>query len=388
MNLTHHPPSPSEPTCPHLLYLSFNQTASHFCLGTDAGFRIYATNPPKLLTAPTIGGIHVVEMLYATNYVAVVKRGGRGDRDKVVVWDAKLGKCVMEIMVGERVVGVRLRRDRLVVATTSKIFVYSFSPTPERLAVFDTLDNSLGLLSLSTSPTHPAVLAFPGRSQGQIQLLDLPAHISTLTPPTHLIPAHTSPLACLALSPTGALLASASDKGTLIRVFCTRTKRLVHELRRGADQARIYCVAFNEAGTRVCVASDKGTIHVFHLTLSSEQQQEQPQSQQEPHKSTLLASLSPFLPKYFSSQWSFAQFRLALDTRCVCAFIPEPREPAREHRETRQSVSVLCADGSLYFFSYNVDKGGEASRDGFQRVFKGLRAVGEGEHVRWEEVDG
>jgi hypothetical protein len=31
----------------------------------------------------------------------------------------------------------------------------------------------------------------------------------------------------------------------------------------------------------------------------------------------------PFLPAYFSSEWSFAQFHLP-DTRCICAFGSPP----------------------------------------------------------------
>ena len=63
----------------------------------------------------------------------------------------------------------------------------------------------------------------------------------------------------------GTRLASASVKGTLIRIFDTETGRLLHELRRGADRAEIWSLAFSGDSSRIVLASDKGTVHVFNV---------------------------------------------------------------------------------------------------------------------------
>lgn len=102
----------------------------------------------------------------------------------------------------------------------------------------------------------------------------------------------------------GTRLATASERGTLIRIFDTTTMKKVAELRRGTNQANIYCINFNHDSTRIVVSSDHGTIHIFNL---------------EEHRNLESSSLH-LIPKYFSSQWSFCKFSIPNGPPCICAF--------------------------------------------------------------------
>jgi WD40 repeat protein len=70
----------------------------------------------------------------------------------------------------------------------------------------------------------------------------------------------------MALNFTGSLLATASDKGTLIRIFSTEDGTPLQEVRRGSDKADIYSITFDKTTKWIACSSDKGTIHIFHVS--------------------------------------------------------------------------------------------------------------------------
>jgi WD40 repeat protein len=157
------------------------------------------------------------------------------------------------------------------VALQNSIKVYKFQTQQELWATFETADNPLGLCCLTTK-----TLAFPGRTSGQVQLVELS------TGNVSIIPAHGSPLRAIDISQDGEVLATASDtvyfsfqisglklltwdQGTLIRVFATGNCARIAELRRGVDHSTIFSVAISPSGQMLAVTSDKSTLHIFDI---------------------------------------------------------------------------------------------------------------------------
>jgi hypothetical protein len=66
--------------------------------------------------------------------------------------------------------------------------------------------------------------------------------------------------------------------------------------------------------------------------------------------------MKSLLPKYFSSEWSFAQFRVP-ETRTLCAFGAE-----------KNTIIVVGADGSFYKATF--DNGGDCSKTSFSKFIK------------------
>lgn len=154
-------------------------------------------------------------------------------------------------------------------------------------------DISDNAISLTTSPTcmipshipeasKPARKDFPSSQN--------PHYSRKISIETSIIAAHTSPLSCITLNSEATLLATASIKGTLLRVFDTQSGKIVKELRRGSDFAKIFCINFSADSKWLCCSSDKGTVHIFSMGSSENQEIEKDAIT---HSSTSLNQATP-----------------------------------------------------------------------------------------------
>lgn len=384
-------------TANSLLFVGFNQNYQCFACGTTTGFIIYNADPFKETFRRDFpnGGIGYVEMLFRCNILALVGGGSnpRYPPNKVMIWDDHQNRCIGELSFRSEVKAVKLRRDRVVVVLEHKIYVYDFSHL-KLLDHIETIQNSKGLVALCPDPAN-TVLVCPGLQRGylRVELYDIKR--------MSLVQAHEGSLGCFALSFDGRLLATASEKGTLIRVWDTLSGKQLQELRRGADHAEIQSICFSpKTSTFLAVSSDKGTIHIFkvkphtnHATgkasdaASKQSQSAQSHAEEEDlaeqkeqavaaHNSSkgqkgsgngkeksknTTSSLGLFksvLPRYFSSEWSFAQFRVP-DVRTIVAFGAD---------ET--SIVVVSSDGTFYKATFDPKNGGDCHKVKDERFLK------------------
>ncbi|XP_015692773.2 autophagy-related protein 18a [Oryza brachyantha] len=346
--------APQPPAAKDLLHISFNQDYGCFAAGTKSGFRIYNCDPFREIFRRDLaaagesggGGIGVVEMLFRCNILALV---GGGDSphyppNKVMIWDDHQSRCIGELSFRSPVRGVRLRRDRIIVVLENKIFVYNFADL-KLVHQIETAPNPKGLCAVSQQPGS-IVLVCPGAQKGQVRVEHYGAR------KTKFINAHTSRVACFALSQDGRLIATASTKGTLVRIYNAAEGNLLQEVRRGADRAEIYSLAFSNNLQYLAVSSDKGTIHVFNLKinvgLTTNDKPLPAPDPDVPHISPSLSFIKGVLPKYFHSEWSVAQFRLHEGEQYIVAFGHE-----------KNTVAVVGMDGSFYRCQFDPVNGGE-----------------------------
>ncbi len=98
---------------------------------------------------------------------------------------------------------------------------------------------------------------------------------------TGMIAAHDGPLAALAFSPEGTKLATASEKGTVIRVFNVEDGTKITEFRRGVKRcANVRSLGFSADSRYLVLGSNTETIHVFRFPEEQQQQQQLQQQQQ------------------------------------------------------------------------------------------------------------
>lgn len=287
-------------------------------------------------------------MLYRCNILALVGGGPEPQYpvNKVMIWDDHQSRCIGELSFRSEVRGVRLRRDRIVVVLEQKVFVYNFADL-KLLHQIETSANPKGLCEVSQS-AGKLVLVCPGLRKGQVRV----EHYASRK--TKFIMAHDSRIACFSLTQDGGLLATASSKGTLVRIFNTFDGTLLQEVRRGADRAEIYSLAFSTTAQWLAVSSDKGTVHVFSLKVNSGSPVNDNLSPPPESNATgapvgsSLSFIKGVLPRYFNSEWSVAQFRLLEGNQYIVAF-----------GHQKNTVVILGMDGSFYRCKFDPVKGGE-----------------------------
>eukprot|EP00727_Mastigamoeba_balamuthi_P009401 m51a1_g5083 putative wd repeat domain phosphoinositide-interacting protein 3 (349) ;mRNA; r:242275-244842 len=295
-----------------ILYLSFNQDRSWLCAGTTQGFRVYTCDPFKEHFNRTWNqGIGIVEVLLKTNILALV---GGGDSpkfpvNKMIVWDDFQNKCIAEMDLRSAIRAVRIRRERIVIVDDTTLYLFNFADL-QMLHQINTTSNPTGLCALSTRDA--IVVACPGAPDSPPgTLLVDPCDSSSQHSPIKPIVAHNNRLVAIALSDDGRFVATASERGTVLRVFNTATGELVKEVRRGADAAVVYSLALSPDGRLLVASSDRGTCHVFQISTGSTQ-----------NRQSSLKFVGSYLPSYFSSEWSAVQFPVTV-ARSVVGFGPE-----------------------------------------------------------------
>ncbi|XP_002163927.1 WD repeat domain phosphoinositide-interacting protein 4 isoform X1 [Hydra vulgaris] len=325
-----------------ILHLSINSDGSCFIVGTDTGFRCYNIDPLwPLLHQDLIdcGGVTIARMLKRTNLIAIVGNGRhmKYPKNKVYIWDAVQKINVFEYIFSTPVLNVKLRNDMILVTLHNKVYAYSFPNSSDMLFCYNTRDNPTGICEVSNSLENQWCVV-PGTNCGSIRLVNLNVKQIGVSSTPCIINAHQHKIACVAINQHGTLVATASETGTLIRVFDIKSKIQTIELRRGTDPATLYCISFSSDSSYLCASSDKGTVHIFALKDPTK------------NKRSTFSKVGLF-GNYTESQWGLANFSVQAECPCLCLF------------GTGTSVIAISYNGS--FHRYVFTKEGNCNRESY-----------------------
>lgn len=155
--------------------------------------------------------------------------------------------------------------------------------------------------------------------------------------PVNVISAHKSAISALAFDSSGRLLATSSDKGTIVRVFRVLHATKVYEFRRGTYGAKIYSMNFNLDSTLLVVSSATETVHVFSLKAAE-------------GRRSLKSYVPSMVKQMLEPQRDFAFVKIPgvnKNSKSVAAFSADSSR-----------VLVITAEGSLFQFALD-GRGGE-----------------------------
>ena len=228
----------------------------------------------------------------------------------------------------KKIVAIRLTAKRVVVLTNLHVYVLGLADAcPFRV-----------LLEVDRTPDSPNIVcgsrnivAFP--QAGGLCVIN----INTLFAIGPIFHPHTSPISAIEMNDD--LLATASIKGTLVRVFRmhfhTNSIELIHVFRRGRTGSPIRSLALSRGW--LCVTGDSDTAHVFKV----------------PHEASLNSTILNFVPR---------QYKDAFEALRDFCFVKLRRNESNSVRACVRdgNTVVVIAEASGYAFEYDMDLlGGE-----------------------------
>ncbi|KAE8285496.1 WD repeat domain phosphoinositide-interacting protein 4 [Larimichthys crocea] len=279
-----------------------------------------------------VGSVALCSMLHRSNLLAVVGGGvnPKFSEISVLIWDDAResrdpkDKLVLEFTFTKPVLAVRMRHD-------------NFPDNPVKLFEFDTRDNPKGLCDLCPS-LEKQLLVFPGHKCGSLQLVVVRRGASLENQPLVQTEAHLKNELCF------------------FRTCQHQTGYVVCSFTINAHQSEIACVALNQPGSVAASASRKGTlIRLFDTTTRAGRAAKR----NRPGHALLTGSCREGGPRDWSvrgQQWSLASSTVPAECACICAF-------GKNTSKNVNSVIAICVDGTFHKYVFTPD--GNCNREAF-----------------------
>lgn len=353
-----------------LLFATFNQDSTSLAVGSQHGYKLYSLDSVDKLemnySDDGMKDVYLIERHFSSCLIAVVSLNSPR---KLKLRHLKKNVDICEHTFSNSILAVKFNRSRIVVLLENNIHIYEMNRMKVLHTIRDTPSNVKGICALSANSDRSfGLLAYPGSQHiGEIQIFDV-IHLKAVTT----IQAHNNPLAAMAFNKDATLIATASDKGTVIRVFSVHDGKKVYEFRRGVKRCvAISSLAFSSDSTFLAASSNTETVHIFKLEDVSdlhsvpnmkEYQSDQMKSTKSESSwmdyfSKVIATSSSYLPTQFSDilrqDRAFATVKLPSACKqniCTLAVI-----------QKLLRVVIASLDGYMYIYNLDTDDGGECT---------------------------
>ena len=243
----------------HVAFTSLNQTGDLMVSTLPNGFAVMDSFPRKLrFHRQGVGHLKAVKLKGTSNLVAFVKRD---EPRSVVLFDQRRERPIGELTTSDTDNVDAFDWGDRIIATISRagaVAVYDLSDLRLEHTFASAHAHADEVLAVNAS-----TVAYPDAVIGSIRIYD------SATATTKTIRAHEHAIACSCLSPDGKKLATASTKGTVIRIHSVPAgdRERAVELRRSSSPARVHAIAMSHDSppSLLALASDSGTLHVFEI---------------------------------------------------------------------------------------------------------------------------
>ncbi|XP_051523250.1 WD repeat domain phosphoinositide-interacting protein 1 isoform X2 [Myxocyprinus asiaticus] len=275
------------------------------------------------------------------------------------IYHFKKGTEICNYSYSNNILSVKLNRKRLVVCLEEALYIHDIKDMKLLKSLLNTPPNPKGLCALSVNHSN-SYLVYPGGSTaGEITLYDA-MNLSMVT----VISAHASPVAAISFNASGTHLASASEKGTVIRVFSIPDGVKLFEFRRGMKRyVSISSLSFSADEQFLCASSNTETVHIFRLVHHSPSKES---SSWSAYMGKMFSAASTYLPSQVSDMMhqdrAFATVRLSVSGRKNVSGLAMIQKVLR--------LLVTSLDGHLYIYNVDPQEGGDCCLVKKHRLFE------------------
>ncbi|KAF7697801.1 WD repeat domain phosphoinositide-interacting protein 1 isoform X1 [Silurus meridionalis] len=338
---------------PALRCASFNQDSTSLAVGTKEGYKLFSVTAVDKLEciheSAENPDVYIVERLFSSSLVVVVCHSMPR---RMNVYHFKKGTEICNYSYSNSILAVRLNRQRLVVCLEESIYIHNIKDMKLLKTLLNTPSNPSGLCALSINHSN-SFLAYPGSSTiGEIIVYDA-NNLNTVT----VIQAHDSQLAAITFNASGTKLASASERGTVIRVFSIPEGQRLFEFRRGMKRyVNISSLSFSPDAQFLCASSNTETVHIFKLEQHGHSGEEENPSWSA-YVGKMFSAASSYLPSQVSGMMSqdraFATVRLNTHGhKHTCTLTTIQKLPR---------LLVASSEGQLFIYNIDPQDGGECT---------------------------
>ncbi|OHT15741.1 hypothetical protein TRFO_42345 [Tritrichomonas foetus] len=262
--------------------LSISSDASNIAFSLSSGFAIYSLDPLNLVNKSNFQGQITNNAIPIPDSPVVVFNGSNGQSNfsdrSVCAFDYQEHRPTLDIECSESIKKICATKSYFAVLFKSEVKIYRFIPAglvlQLRYPSFDTNNIPFDMVEISPQNSIIDTSLLANKLKIAVCKHDDTGVVKITSCPTRseediLINAASHPLSIVKFNHDGTLIATASEHGTIIRVFNAENSQLVKECRRGSFPANIFSVSFSwhTSFDKILLAaiSANGTVHIFSM---------------------------------------------------------------------------------------------------------------------------
>ena len=243
--------------------VSVSENAKSFAVTLKHSFQVYSIKPVKRIFMKDFLNYSIsnISTINDGSIIAFSVKSLSTDAQvsKVFIWNNQYAEGICQLSFNEDVLSLFLSDQFLLIVLFQSVVIYDIENKTTQLEQV-TYENKRGAADLisSNSNNERPLLAICGLQMGSVHLSEVMGESTPV-----IFQAHQHPISFIKFSPDGSLIATASEKGTIIRLFDTVTGKTLSTFRRGAIPSNILSMCFSPNNTQLIAISDNGTAHLF-----------------------------------------------------------------------------------------------------------------------------